>query len=175
MGNDAAPKKYREIRPVKDAEGMLGTVLIEFADRCVTTPPRGRAGMGNRTYLLRQCLPRVNKWDRSQGRERRLTAIPEQELLLACVLPGRIAQPGPAIWDFAYVRCRRGARPYGGRADSHRRCHQSESHRRHAGDTARAVRTGCDGRPGLSRWRCKPRPRPGAAAADRIGKAHSRG
>ena len=56
MGNDPTRKKHREIRPVKDGEGKLGTVLIEFADRCVTTPPRGRAGMRNRSHPIRQCL-----------------------------------------------------------------------------------------------------------------------
>ena len=35
MGNDAALKKYREIGPVKGAQGMLGTVLIEFRVRCI--------------------------------------------------------------------------------------------------------------------------------------------
>jgi hypothetical protein len=34
MRNDLVPKKCREIGPVEDAQGMLGTVLIEFGDRC---------------------------------------------------------------------------------------------------------------------------------------------
>jgi hypothetical protein len=39
MGNDAAPKKYREIGPVKDPQGMLGTVLIEFGVRIALLKP----------------------------------------------------------------------------------------------------------------------------------------
>ena len=45
--NDRAFKMCPQTGRLWDAGGRVEIVVLEFADCCVTTPPRGRAGMGS--------------------------------------------------------------------------------------------------------------------------------
>jgi hypothetical protein len=52
--NDNVYRKCQQIGTLGDSSGWITTAASEFADRCVTTPPRGPARMGNGTSPRRQ-------------------------------------------------------------------------------------------------------------------------